>query len=57
MREDSGHGLLLWCGANNERGRRWRSQPHSNHPGETPTLIERLFDVKENIERVFAPNA
>jgi hypothetical protein len=28
----------------------------ANHPGETSTFAERLFDVKENIERVFAPN-
>jgi hypothetical protein len=30
--------------------------PSINHPGATLTLVERLFDVKENIERVFAPN-
>jgi hypothetical protein len=29
----------------------------SNHRGETATLAERVFDVKEKIERVFAPNA
>jgi hypothetical protein len=28
----------------------------ANHPGETLTFAERVFDVKENIERVFAPN-
>ena len=29
----------------------------SNQRGETTTVAERLFDVKTNYERVFAPNA
>jgi hypothetical protein len=33
-----------------------RRSSEANHLGGTLTFAEHVFDVKENIERVFAPN-